>query len=788
MLKRKLALVLIPVLLLGLFAGCKTEPEQPASLPTQTQTAAPAETQAPEPDWAALYTEAAAALEAAPDYTMTLEITEERTVGGDTVTETAKRTARFQAMDTEEPVIHVSERISCGVLNAGFEQTWADGRLCAKIKNAKYYSREKLEDFLETQLPAVLLHPENYGSITEADGVLRFTEPKEAESWAMPEDGELVEAAASAVLTDGALTAADYEISYEFGGSRLHAVYHAELSPSVDEDLTALVPENAKGYESLDSVQAALLLYRSRIALENAKIVSLETYANYYAAASAVVLVQTDVNRAYVTEDSPIYGEELQYVFVNLQDQSSDGGSYKARYRDGVLTEQENDGEEQSQTLSDYERRIEEETFASWVDDAKLNTFPSFGDLVDARLCDLGDYWLVEFSLTDEFSEKLENKLNEQIYGDFNTLPSHSTAYTTKTSEGFVAVEKYTWLPTALNLNYAGVYTIDGQPSPVQLTSNTSIRLYDPNTYEALTDEPLPDTEPAEKPTPVFYEVTGQDGEKMYLFGTIHVGDDRTAFLPQSIYDAFDSADALAVEFDDDAFTELLAEDETLKQQVAEAYAYTDGTAIKNHVDSELYEAAVYLMKAAGEYTNQTEQFRPFVWSQIIDNFYLSQGRRLTSSKGVDSRLMARAREQEKEILNVESGEFQLKMLADYSDEVQEMMLAQSVSSSRNDSLRGTYRLYDLWCRGDEAALRERVAAMSEEERAEIDEDELAIYDEYHQKMEVERNAAMTEKAEEYLGSGKTVFFAVGLAHLLGEGGLVDSLREAGYTVSLIQP
>ena len=254
-----------------------------------------------------------------------------------------------------------------------------------------------------------------------------------------------------------------------------------------------------------------------------------------------------------------------------------------------------------------------------------------------------------------------------------------------------------------------------------------------------------------------------KSGEKLYLFGTIHVGDDRTAFLPQTVYDAFDAADALAVEFDTDVFTEQLDEDEALQAQIRDNYVYTDGTVISNHVDSELYEAASCLLKVAGQYSRQSDQMRPFVWSQLIDSFYLSQGRRLTASKGVDNRLMARAREQEKEILSVESGEFQIGMLAGYSDQVQEMMLAQSVSGTRNQALDSTSALFELWCSGDEEAIRERVDAMSEEERAEVDEDDLAIYDEYHQKMDV------------------------GMAHLLGEGGLVDGLRAAGYTVTPVQ-
>ena len=113
-------------------------------------------------------------------------------------------------------------------------------------------------------------------------------------------------------------------------------------------------------------------------------------------------------------------------------------------------------------------------------------------------------------------------------------------------------------------------------------------------------------------------------------------------------------------------------------------------------------------------------------------------------------------------------------------------MLAETTSTTRQEYLNASYELFEAWCEGDEQALIQRLAAMDEEERAELDEDELAIYDEYHQKMEVERNAAMVEVAKGYLAEGRKVFFAVGLAHLLGEGGLVHALRDAGFTVTLI--
>ena len=53
--------------------------------------------------------------------------------------------------------------------------------------------------------------------------------------------------------------------------------------------------------------------------------------------------------------------------------------------------------------------------------------------------------------------------------------------------------------------------------------------------------------------------------------------------------------------------------------------------------------------------------------------------------------------------------------------------------------------------------------------------------------MSYDRNKEMLKVAKKYLESGDVVFFAVGLAHLLdSENGLVDTLRDAGYTVELV--
>ena len=110
------------------------------------------------------------------------------------------------------------------------------------------------------------------------------------------------------------------------------------------------------------------------------------------------------------------------------------------------------------------------------------------------------------------------------------------------------------------------------------------------------------------------------------------------------------------------------------------------------------------------------------------------------------------------------------------------MLLKESLDMTAAEYCAEVRDLYEAWCRGDEAELR----SLMEEDLSDMTEEELALYQEYIDAMVISRNASMLEVAKEYLESGDTVFYAVGLAHLLQENGLVDALKEAGYTVEAV--
>lgn len=52
--------------------------------------------------------------------------------------------------------------------------------------------------------------------------------------------------------------------------------------------------------------------------------------------------------------------------------------------------------------------------------------------------------------------------------------------------------------------------------------------------------------------------------------------------------------------------------------------------------------------------------------------------------------------------------------------------------------------------------------------------------------MLTDRNKGMADKAEEYMNDGKKVFFMAGAAHMYGDDGIVQLLKDRGYTVERV--
>ncbi|MBQ9837903.1 MAG: TraB/GumN family protein [Oscillospiraceae bacterium] len=793
--KAKLLTAVLCVLL-ALCCGCQQTPAETTAPTAETTHPTTAPTEPPAQD---VYAEAVEKLNATENLLLRVSGSYTIEVGGESFTSQTSQVITHLGFNTDSPRSSLKENSTHGEKNISISEICADGKLYTTIDGVKFITQpEEGADPLDMYMPAVLLDGALYESVTLENGVLTFSQPTALESWIAPEEAELIEASGTAAMdANRMLTEATYDAVYQYGPSKI--TEHYKLTYGTPNTTEIAVPEDTSEYITSNAASAVSLYTRALGYLAQSSSISSTVLDCTISQAAGVVGSEQVYADIYRVDDAPMYRVK----------QSGSQGSTKYEvneiFRDGVYTASTDGSEPEANPavtaqIMDYalmellwENCVTEECFA------------------DVTLTDTGTLYLLEADCTEELAKDIKDEICYELFQNVLALDDLASEYKLQHIRFYFSIDKYTGLPVAMGLHYEGKHIIEGKGYTLSRQYDKTFEAPSQSAYKNITEEDLPETEPENKATPLLYHVTGTNGQEMWLFGTIHVGDARTAYLPQALYDAFDGSDALAIECDTDAFYEKVDEDERLQNLVSMSYYYMATTA-EDHIDTpELYDHAVQLMKATGNYYYNTEQQKLSLWSSSIDNFYLAQGRQLSSDKGAESRLTKRAEEKNIPIWEVESTLFQIQMMTGYSEKLQEFLLYSSVASNGQESWEGTWELYEKWCAGDEAALIEYLTDEDAWELAEEDFDlealsgeeldrakdiisrldeinaELAtIQAEYNTAMEGDRNAGMLDVAKGYLESGDVVFYAVGLAHLLAEDGLVNTLRDAGYTVELV--
>lgn len=772
---KSLLCLLVCFCLLLCLAGCSTK--TPAA-PSAPETTVPAPTEPAEPSAAELYQQALEPLRNAQN--LLLDITTKKTI--------TTAAESFELVSTQELTLvnigsdgftaAMEEALEIGEYRDEFTEYYENGTLFVNIYNSgRFQGAMEEADFLSRFVPVAMLEDSLYGSIhaEEADAIttLVFSEPSAPESWALPENADFISAGGSAKLQNGMLTKTTYTMEYTQGSTTVSMEVSAKAE-LYDGDAPQAPPEPER-YKPVDAIDGPRLYDTAILYLYGAQNATADSTQTILSEAAAYTLTSQAAINYSGTGSSHV--SDLQYNVTSVDASMNVGVFTQAEhFQDGIYTYSELDGEPEpdssvsASTMLDY--------LQSFYHDNILALEYIHGITVE----DLGGLLYLEMQMTEQWGRDMADHTAGMIFEDPQTLNNLAAAYETDTDSYYMVLDAATGFPLSAGTAYRGIHTIDGEDYALSMEIAQTYRLADPSSYEQVTGTPMTEAVPETQATPLLYQVSGASGEQMYLMGTIHVGDARTAHLPQEVYDALSASDTLAVEADVTNLDALIAQDPELAAQIALAYVNTDGTTMETLLEEDIYQKAVKLMKASGSYSASAETMKPGLWSTSIENLYLSLSG-LPSEHGMDMRLLTLAQEQGLNILEIESVLSQIEILSGFSMELQLLLLEQAVGFTVADYRSDVRTLYELWCAGDEAALRSQMA----QEPAGLSPEELVIYEEYLDTVIIQRNTHMLESATAYLESGDTVFFAVGIAHLLQENGLVDTLRAAGYTVEQIQ-
>jgi uncharacterized protein len=271
-------------------------------------------------------------------------------------------------------------------------------------------------------------------------------------------------------------------------------------------------------------------------------------------------------------------------------------------------------------------------------------------------------------------------------------------------------------------------------------------------------------------------EVLGQEGKNflwkvqseastVYLFGSIHLLKKENYPLSQTIETAFEKSDTLVVEANIQDQTKINP------QAIMEKGLYPPNDGIAKHLSPEIYEM---LEKETAKLGLPPEFFRmqrPWLLSMTLEAMELLK-LGYDPRYGADVYFLSKAAGQKK-ILELESVEEQINLLAGLSEREQELLLLLTLKDLQTVA-REVDQAVQAWKSGDTKGMEAVMTKGLKEDP------QLAPI---HEKLFVERNRKMGSTVETYLKSKGTYFLVVGAGHLTGEKGIIAELRKKGYSV-----
>jgi uncharacterized protein YbaP (TraB family) len=267
------------------------------------------------------------------------------------------------------------------------------------------------------------------------------------------------------------------------------------------------------------------------------------------------------------------------------------------------------------------------------------------------------------------------------------------------------------------------------------------------------------------------FKATDQ-GKTLYLFGTIHAGREDFYPLEPRIREAMAAAPTLALEIDSAGDPAALA---AAFQQHGMFAAGSPGIAGLPAARRGRIEAG---LRKQGVDPAAVARMKPWLVATMLAVFDIAK-LGYNPALGVDAHLAQLARGGKTRIAELESAQFQAALLNSLPDDEQWRLLEETLEHMASGrQLREAREMFDAYARADRQALD----ALAH--RIETDDSMSGKF--LRDVVLNERNGPMADKIAALLARENNAVVAVGLLHLLGQGGLPELLRKRGIKVERI--
>lgn len=297
-------------------------------------------------------------------------------------------------------------------------------------------------------------------------------------------------------------------------------------------------------------------------------------------------------------------------------------------------------------------------------------------------------------------------------------------------------------------------------------------RAKDPQLYERI----MGAAAAAKNSNAILWKIEKDGKPASYLFGTVHLTDQRVTTLSPAAKNAVNDSKTIALEVSDISETAT----STVIARSAPLVMFTDGRRLDNLLSSSEYDTVKSIIGRSGMPVDLAALFKPWIVTMILSVSDCERAKVQTGDRVLDMKIAELGKKRGMEVVGLETISDQLESMAAVPEQQQLDMLRSSLkyADRTNDMMETLVQLY--LNRKISAALPFQIALAKQS----------GIGDEafagFQQKLLYERNEKMRAVAEPLLDKGG-VFIAIGALHLPGDRGMVELLRQSGYTVTPIE-
>ena len=255
----------------------------------------------------------------------------------------------------------------------------------------------------------------------------------------------------------------------------------------------------------------------------------------------------------------------------------------------------------------------------------------------------------------------------------------------------------------------------------------------------------------------------------VWLLGSIHLRSLKSEPLDEQIISCFNKAKYLVLEInplESQASAQML----TLTKGF-----YIDGTTVKDHISEPLYNSLVLSLKEFNiPFNHQLRIMKPWLLTITLAFANLNK---LGYSKdsGVETILLNRLKDNMK-VLALETVEFQINLLANTTDLMQEYILKDTLTSLK-DSEQIMQNMTLAWRTGNMHSL-EDITFKGLNKHPEL----MPFYENIYFK----RNISMAEQITEFTDKPENYLVVVGTGHFVGKKGILNLLKNKGFLVEQV--